>query len=99
MASLNINSLLTHIDELRVFLSNNKLDVLAINETKLDDSIPDVELYIYGYDLIRRDRNRNGGGVCFFVKSSINYTIRLDLRLKSWKTSVLKYIKPVAIPY
>ena len=39
MACLNINSLFAHIDELRVFMSNNKVDILCINETKLDSSI------------------------------------------------------------
>ena len=35
LASLNINKLTTHIDELRVLLANNDTDVLSINETKL----------------------------------------------------------------
>ena len=32
-----------------------------------------------GYDVIRRDRNRNGGGVCFYVRSTINYSLCLEL--------------------
>ena len=40
MAGLNVNSLTKHIDELRVVLSN---DILDINETKLDGSICDNE--------------------------------------------------------
>ena len=38
LASLNINSLSAHIDELKIYLSTNDLDVLAINEMKLDPS-------------------------------------------------------------
>ena len=34
LASLNINSLSAHIDELRIFLSDRPIDILAINETK-----------------------------------------------------------------
>lgn len=37
MISLNITSLLKHIDELRVFLNNQNIDVLAINETRLNE--------------------------------------------------------------
>ena len=37
MASLNITSLLKHIDELRVFLHDQNIDVLAINETRLNE--------------------------------------------------------------
>ena len=44
MASLNITSLLKHLDELKVFLCNNPIDVLAINETRLDFSITDCEV-------------------------------------------------------
>ena len=35
MASLNINSLLAHIDQLREVMSNSEIDTLSINETKL----------------------------------------------------------------
>ena len=36
IAVLNVNSLAKHINELKVFMANNALDVLAINESKLD---------------------------------------------------------------
>ena len=66
MASLNITSLLKHTDELRVFLNDQNIDVLAINETRLNESIFDQEVKVQGYDIIRRDRSTNGrfgGGV------------------------------------
>ena len=40
MASLNITSLPHHIDELRVWMRDQNLDLLATNETRLDSSIP-----------------------------------------------------------
>jgi exonuclease III len=36
IASLNIASLSKHIDELRIVMSNNDIDVLAINESRMD---------------------------------------------------------------
>jgi hypothetical protein len=36
MASLDINSLIAHIDELRVYININKIDIMCINETTLD---------------------------------------------------------------
>ena len=36
IALLNVNSLTKHIDELKVFMANKTLDVLTINESKLD---------------------------------------------------------------
>ena len=75
LASLNINSLSAHIDELRILLSDRPIDILAINESKLDDTISDNEIHISGYESIRSDRStngRSGGGVCFlFVPKSI----------------------------
>ena len=62
MASLNINQLTTHIDELRILLANNDIDIISINETKLNESIQDHEVHIPGYEIIRRDRLTKGGG-------------------------------------
>ena len=49
---LNINSLLKHIDELRVLMLNNSLDILAMNESKINESISDDEISISGFHLI-----------------------------------------------
>ena len=62
LASLNINKLITHIDQLRILLAHNEIDILSINETKLNETISDNEVNISGYDIIRRDRISNGGG-------------------------------------
>jgi hypothetical protein len=63
IACLNINSLSKHIDELRVIMLNNPLDILATNESKINESISDDEISVSGFHLIRKDRNRHGGGV------------------------------------
>ena len=89
IASLNVNSLIKHIDDLRIFLADNPVDVLAINESKLD-SIKTCELYIPCYEITRRNRNRNGGGVCFYIKSSINFVIRRDLNLNDLENLCLE---------
>ena len=41
LASLNVTSIIKHIDELRVLLVDHSIDVLAINETRLDSTIND----------------------------------------------------------
>ena len=77
MAALNVRSLIGHIDELRVLLATNPIDVLAINESWLDASIHD-EIHISDYEIVRRDRSvcsANGKtyvGVCSNVRSSIS---------------------------
>ena len=49
MGSLNVNSLVKHIDELRVAMINQPLDILAINESKLDDNDSDNMLSLHRY--------------------------------------------------
>ena len=41
MSMLNVASVVKHLDEIRILLSDKKLYVLAINETRLDPTIPD----------------------------------------------------------
>ena len=72
MAMLNVASLTKYIDEIRLLLYDKKLDVLALNETHLDSSICDELLAVDGYDIIRADRNRNGGGVCIYIRCHVN---------------------------
>ena len=65
-----INSLLAHIDDLRVFIGNFNIDILAINETKLDFSVDDDQVYLTGFDIIRKGRLHNdtsGSGVCIYI--------------------------------
>ena len=99
IASLNVNSLIKHIDELRIFLADNPVDVLAINESKLDDSIKNCELYISGCEIIRRDRNRNGGGVCFYIKNSINFVTGRDFSLSDLENLCLEIQNLCAKPF
>ncbi len=74
MAMLNITSLLKHMDEIRVLLTIKNFDVLAIKETRLDCTISDDLVSVSNYDIIRFDRNRNGGGVCIYINNTISYS-------------------------
>ena len=56
--------------------STQKIDVLAINETKIDSSVNDIEIYLPGFEVVREDRSvdgRSGGGVCVYLPNNINY--------------------------
>ena len=81
IAGLKINSLTKHIDELRILIADYSIDIFSINETKLGDSIKSCEVHIPGYEFIRCDRNRHGGGVGFYIKTSINLVVRSDLNV------------------
>ena len=51
---------------------------------------------IDGYEVMRRDRNRNGGGVALYIRSSINYRTRLNLMLGNLGTITVEVQKPRA---
>ena len=102
MAALNINSLLAHWDDLKFFVLDSKIDLLAINETKIDSSVNDNEIYLPGFEVARKDRSvngRSGGGVCIYLRSNINYQIRNDLCDDRLECVVIEIIRPHSRPF
>ena len=71
IGTLNINSLSAKFDQLSEVIGNH-LDILAIQETKLDSSYPTQQFALTGYsEPYRLDRNRDGGGVLIYVREDI----------------------------
>ena len=75
LASLNVRSLFPKVDEVATFVKTFNFSVFIVNESWLDESISDNDIQIPGYDVIRRDRNRQGGGVCIYIMSNLKYSI------------------------
>ena len=66
----NANELYGNINELRQFICDHRVDIMLINEVRLNfDKIINVQ----GYRCIRKDRNPkgSGGGVMIFVENNI----------------------------
>ena len=99
MAFLNIVSLLKKIDEINFSMTNKFIDLIAFNETRLDPNTTDNMVSLDGYDVIRKDRSRNGGGVCIYLRSSINYKIRKDLVPPELEAVCVEIIKPHSKPF
>ena len=71
IGTLNINSLPEKFEQLKLLIGNY-LDILVIQETKLDSSFPKDQFLIEGYTKpYRLDRNRCGGGVMIYVREDI----------------------------
>ena len=66
------------MEEIREFALKTKPHVLCFTETKLSYTVNDEEINIEGYDVIRRDTKRHGGGVAYFVSNSIHFNQRQD---------------------
>ena len=59
-----------------------KIDILSINETKLDSTVHDSHVYIPGFEIVRKDHRvngRKGGGVCVYWRTNLNHRKRDDL--------------------
>ena len=50
-------------------------------------------------DLIRKDRSRNGGAVCIYLRSSINYKVRDDLVPSELEAVCIEITKPHSKPF
>ncbi len=65
----------------------------------LDLSVSNQEIKMNGYDIVRKDRNRHGGGVAIHIRTSINFIIRDDLTDDNLETITLEISKPKAKPF
>ena len=99
IALLNVTSLTKHVDELKVFMSNTPLDVLTINESKLDLVNGDRLVNLEGYNIVRRDRNKHGGGVCFYLRNTITFSRQYQLENDDLELIALEIQKPNSCPF
>ena len=89
-----------HIEEIRILLADKCLDVLAIQETKLDVPNNNSDFYISGYELIRRDMLSDaGGGICFYIKSTLNFSVRTYLNINELENLCIEIRKPNSKPF
>jgi exonuclease III len=75
----NANSIRNKIDEIFLALLKEEIDILAINETKLEK---DKELFSVNNDQYNyrfKSRNKYGGGVGFIIRKNIEFEIIKDL--------------------
>ena len=81
MAHLNCRSLLAHLEDILTLASDGCIDVFALSETWLDETVSDAELCPWncGFYIVRNDRNRQGGGVAFLLANHVRYVTRPDL--------------------
>ena len=86
---LNINSLRNKITNLREVVRKVPIDILCIDETKIDESFPDSQFFIENYQFppYRRDRNSKGGGKIVYVKQGL-----ISKRLKSFESKNIETI-------
>lgn len=67
----------------------------------MDNSINSTKVATEGYNLIRHDRDRQGGGVCAYIRNDIAFKERFDLDNASlewlWFEVLLPKTKPIVL--
>ena len=87
-------------DEIKCIANKTKAAIIGITESKLDHTVPDSEVNFPGYDILRCDRNRNGGGVACYIRKDLCFNTR-TLHCKEIENLVfdilLPKLKPITI--
>ena len=94
---ININSLLLKKDEIKCIANKTKAAIIGITESKLDHTVPDSEVNFPGYDILRCDRNRNGGGVACYIRKDLCFNTR-TLHCKEIENLVFDILLPKSKP-
>lgn len=82
VATLNICSIRNKLDELKDLMSSQRIDILGVQETWLDNEVTDHMVAVDGYTLHRLDRPwRRGGGVCIYYRDEVSCRVRKDLEI------------------
>jgi hypothetical protein len=68
ISQLNINSIKNKLDEIKFLLAKQLVDILVINETRLDHNDDEAEYDVDNYTKIQRNRGFNsGGGIIVYI--------------------------------
>ena len=84
MGYLNVNSLRNKVTDLKVIPEHLSLDDFVLTETKLDESFPNAQSTLDGYEIrARRDRNKFGKGLIESVRKGLICKRTAKYELKS----------------
>ena len=70
LGHLNINSLRNKFESIADVIQGT-FDIFLLSETKIDESFPDKQFRLNNYKIFRKDSNRYGGGIMFYVNENI----------------------------
>ena len=93
---LNINHFENKIINFREICYQAPIDIMCVDETKLDSSYPDSQFHIDGYQFppFCRDRNKCGGGKIVYVRQGFIAKRLLNLEGNASETICIKVTIP-----
>ena len=94
---ININSVFSKVDSFFEILDSDQYDLLFINESKLNSSIPDSFICHKKYSCYRRDRDyvnmtgidKNGGGIVIYIRKEYIHSVQKSDSFESMHLSLI----------
>ena len=77
--------------------NKTKAAIIGIVESKLDHTVPDLEVNLPGYDILPCDRNGIGGSVACYVRKDLCFNTR-PLNCKEIENIVFDILLPKSKP-
>ena len=99
MASLNINSLQYHFEEIQLLLEDLRAHVMVLKVTKQEPEFPRKLTIIPGYEQEQRVRICRVVGVSVYIRDSVKYTRRYDLPEKYLELTCIEIKLPTCRPF
>ena len=78
---VNARSLRNKLSDMTSIARKTNASIIAVSETWLDDTMTNNEINIPDYNIIRKDRDQYGGGVCIFVRDNLPFNVRNNLHV------------------
>ena len=92
----NINYFENKVINFREICHQAPIDIICVDETKLDSSYPDSQFHIDGYQFppFRKDRNKYGGGKIVYVREGFIAKTLANLEGNSSETICIEVTIP-----
>ena len=109
LGHLNINSIKNKFESVWELIKGT-FNLFLLGESKLDSSFPDDQFSILGYQIVRKDCDRNGGGLLLYIIEDIPFEIiqnsslpptseilPIEINLGSFKFLLIGLYKPPSV--
>ena len=94
---INMNSILPKTDKLKCIANKTKAAITGIIESKFDHTVSDPEVNLPVYDILQCDRNRNAGGVAYYIRKDLCFNTRA-LNCKEIENIIFDILLPKSKP-
>ena len=94
---INARSLRNTLTDMIILTKKTNTSKIAVSETWLDDTMTNNDINVPVCNIVRKDRDQYGGGVCIFVRDILPFNARNNLLEEICVELFLKKTKPIVV--